>query len=309
MATAFLFPFYNDVFKKTFDSFSKKSLVFNESVASLEKNKFITDGNFDNPYLLNNKNKFLNQIILIASMLETLKKDFSYDIKKNIKYLAGHSLGEFAAVGASQMIPFSNIIDMIAKAETVAKTCISQEIGESIVIFGMDIYKVYELCLVASGNEVCQVACHNNDQTIIVGGHRNAINRLQELCKKYGAKKVVKIQQEFPYHCALMKPVAETINLSLQKITINEPIVPVVFNYNSKIESRPGYVKSLLFSQICNTVLWNDIIQFLDKNKITHFVEIGPSDLLSRISKTIVPKSKFTSINSFEDMQRFVDLS
>ena len=104
-----------------------------------------------------------------------------------------------------------------------------------------------------------------------------------------------------------MRPVAEVINLAMQKISIEGPTIPVVFNYSAKTEKRSGYVKSLLFSQICHTVLWKKSIEYMLKKGVDHFIELGPGQTMTQIIKRISPKSKFTTINTYAAMKEFVD--
>ena len=294
MTKAFIFPSSGLDLESSMQSFCDNSKTFKEYT---QTNKL---------FYQDTEPVFLKHITLINGMLKTLKEDFKYNINKQAKFLAGHSIGEFNTVAASGMVPFQAIFKIIRKAEESAKNCIKKDIFSSIALINTDIYKAYDLCLIASGNEICQVACHNNENIIIVSGHKNAIERLRHLSKKYGVQRIININFELPFHCQLMQPVAETINLAMQKVHINEPKVPVVFNYSAKTEKRPGYVKSLLFSQICHTVLWKDSVDYMLKNGVNHFVEIGPGNYLTQMIQRISPKSTFSNIRTIEEMENFV---
>ena len=296
MKKALIFPSQSINLDSSFENFLNSSSTFT---------KYTTDElNYTHTY---ESLPFIKQTILIAGMLEILRKDFNYQIEDHIQFTAGYSLGEFIAVAATNTIALKAILNMLKKAEDVAIHCIKKEIFASVALIGLDIYKAYDLCLIASGNEVCQVACHNSDKLIIASGHINAIERLKELTLRYGVERVVNINFDFPFHCQLMRPVAEVINMSLQNIEINLPSIPIVFNYSANTETRPGYIKSLLFSQICHTVLWQDSIKFMLDKKIDHFIEFGPGNTLTQINKKIAPNCKFTTINSYNDIKKFVE--
>ena len=114
MTKSLIFPSQGVKLGHYFEDFVSNSQTFSEHI----KNKVVINDNQHSP--------FLKHIILIDGMLEVLKKDFSYDITKHIKLLAGHSLGEFNAVSASGMIPFDTIFDILKKAEQIAKLCIKK---------------------------------------------------------------------------------------------------------------------------------------------------------------------------------------
>jgi [acyl-carrier-protein] S-malonyltransferase len=139
--------------------------------------------------------------------------------------------------------------------------------------------------------EVCQPANFNGGGQIVISGHKGAVARAVELCKKRGAQRVVELPVSAPFHCPLMEPAAERVKVALTRIEIGSLAVPVVANVDAAPNRDRGRVVDLLVRQVTAPVQWEQSIERLATEGVTRAFEVGPGavlrGLVRRIAKDI----------------------
>ena len=119
--------------------------------------------------------------------------------------------------------------------------------------------------------------------------------------------KTIPLKVSAPFHCSLMRPAAEIMKEKINKIKINDPIVPIIYNVTAKPKKQSDEIKNLLIDQIVSTVKWRESIINMSKAGITNFIEVGPGKVLSGMVKRTIKNANCFSINSIADMQKLTN--
>ena len=250
-----------------------------------------------------------NQIALFtvsAAICHVLEHDFNIDITKKASYLAGHSVGEYAALYAGKVIDLKQAVTILKVRQEAMKSSILDGVGGMIAVVNMDIFDAYQIAADASQEEVCQVAIDNCQGQIVVSGHISALKRFIKMAGVHEKSKIFMLDIKYPCHSALMTPVAGQVEECSDDMEFKKPKVPVIFNYTARVENNPDRIKTMITRQIHNQVLWKDTIKFMIKRKVKTIIEIGPGQVLSNITKRINKDIKSYNIAKVDDIEAVV---
>ncbi|SNX60084.1 [Acyl-carrier-protein] S-malonyltransferase [Nitrosomonas ureae] len=204
--------------------------------------------------------------------------------------LAGHSLGEYTALVASEALGFADALSLVRFRAQVMQQAVPEGVGGMAAILGLDDETIKTICrdITNQGDgESLEPANFNSPGQIVIAGHRNAILQGIELAKSKGAKRAIMLPMSIPSHCSLMKPAAESMRLQLQHVTLQAPKIPILHNTDVKPHSDPLIIKEILVQQLINPIHWVDTVRAFVTAEITHVVECGPGKVLSGLNKRI----------------------
>lgn len=197
-------------------------------------------------------------------------------------FLAGHSLGEYAALVAAEALSFE---DGIALVSARGKYMQSAGHGAMAAIVGLEDEVVIDLCAEIAG--VVSPANFNSVGQVVIAGEVAAVDAAIELAKTKGAKIAKKIPVSVPSHCMLMQPAAEKIAEKLESVTIVKPKIPVVHNVDVKMHDEPAKIRDALIQQLISPVRWVETIRWMRAEGVTEFFECGPGKVLTGLNKRI----------------------
>ncbi|RQW83278.1 MAG: ACP S-malonyltransferase, partial [Geobacter sp.] len=169
-------------------------------------------------------------------------------------------------------------------------------------ILGAEPEVVAAVCVEAAQSEVVVPANFNCPGQIVISGHASAVNRVIEIAKDHGIRKVLLLPVSVPSHCSLMAPAGEKLAAVLASISVLPLQVPVVSNVEAKPYSEAERVKDLLVAQISSPVLWEASVKEMIALGVTRVVEVGPGKVLSGLVKKI---DKNLPLNNFDDLAGF----
>ena len=106
-----------------------------------------------------------------------------------------------------------------------------------------------------------------------------------------------------PFHCSLMKEASEKMKDKITNVDFLKPNPVIISNVTAQKEDNVDKIKSLLIDQITSRVRWRESVDYMIKNKVTNFVEIGPGKVLSGLVKKINKNVKISNISSLEDVK------
>jgi [acyl-carrier-protein] S-malonyltransferase len=144
-----------------------------------------------------------------------------------------------------------------------------------------------EICRDAAQGDVVSPANFNSPGQIVIAGTVSAVARAIEIARERGFKRSMLLPVSAPFHCALMKPAAERLNLVLDAVSYDDMLFPVVSNVEATANSEKKRVRDLLVSQVCAPVLWEQSVTAMAAMGVTRFIEIGPGKVLSGLVKRI----------------------
>ena len=202
-------------------------------------------------------------------------------------YLAGHSLGEYTALVAAESMSFSDAIKLVEMRGQFMQRAVPTGQGAMAAILGLDDDLVKEICIEAAKNAVVEAVNFNSPGQVVIAGDIEAVKRATVLAKDKGAKRAMLLPVSVPSHCALMKPAAEQLEITLTSMTIYKPVIPVIHNANVGQGDDDKAIKHLLAQQLHTPVRWVETIQRFSSLGVTNIIECGPGKVLAGLTKRI----------------------
>jgi [acyl-carrier-protein] S-malonyltransferase len=201
--------------------------------------------------------------------------------------LAGHSLGEYAALVAAGALGFSDAIKLVRFRAEAMQAAVPEGIGAMAAILGLDDDTVRAVCAEAAAGEVVEAVNLNSPGQVVIAGNKAAVERAMVLAKAKGAKRALPLPVSVPSHSTLMMPAAEKLLAHLQTITIKAPSIPVLHNTDVMSHAEPDAIRAALAKQLHTPVRWVETVQALKAAGMDCVIECGPGKVLAGLGKRI----------------------
>jgi [acyl-carrier-protein] S-malonyltransferase len=174
--------------------------------------------------------------------------------------------------------------------------------GAMMAILGMTIKEVEDEINLLPDGDMCEIANDNSNSQVVVSGKKMIIETLNQNLKKK-KKKGILLPVSAPFHCSLMIKAAENMKDKIENTNFLKPKPSIISNVTAKEESDVNKIRPLLIDQITSRVRWRESINFMIKEGVEDFLEIGPGKILSGLVKKINREVKILNINSIEDIK------
>jgi [acyl-carrier-protein] S-malonyltransferase len=201
--------------------------------------------------------------------------------------VAGHSLGEYSAHVASGTLTFADAVRTVRNRGKYMQEAVPVGVGAMAAILGMELRKVAEVCKEAAQGEVCAPANINSPQQVVISGNTDAVKRAAKLAGERGAKLAKLLPVSAPFHCSLMKPAQDRLEIDLNAVKMQRPVYPVVCN----VDASPVYdevrAAATLVAQVTGAVKWEQSMCLLIAKGVEIFLEIGPGKVLCGLMRQI----------------------
>jgi [acyl-carrier-protein] S-malonyltransferase len=201
--------------------------------------------------------------------------------------VAGHSLGEYAALVCAGAISFEQALGLVAARARCMQEAVPEGAGAMAAILGLDDEKVREVCDQAGQGEVVEPANFNAPGQVVIAGVTGAVNRAVELARERGAKRAVLLPVSVPAHCACMRIAAETFAGRLDAVPFSNAEIPVVQNVDARARTNGEEIKQALLQQLYSPVYWVDCVKTLRAAGIGTVLECGPGKILTALVRRI----------------------
>jgi len=222
--------------------------------------------------------------------------------------LAGHSLGEYAALVAAEVLIFEDALKLVIERSKLMQSAVPKGEGGIAAIIGLDEKNIKHICSKISLNpdDLVSPANLNSINQIVISGTKEGISKAIEECKSSGAKRAIPLPMSVPAHCELMKDAADKFASFVDEVRFSDPKIPVIQNVDSNIETDPEIIKTKLIKQIYKPVRWLDTINSMLKMEVNTIIECGPSKVLCGLIKRISPGTQTIDLDSYDN---YIDLS
>ena len=238
---------------------------------------------------------FLHSVVL-SSIIRTLQFDA----------VAGHSVGEYAALVAAGAVQFYEAVNMVRiRGKAMTKAGIENP-GTMAAIIGLGKEKVIEICNTASLVSIVQPANFNSPGQIVISGSIEGVKKAMEICKAGGAKLVKELTVSGAFHSPLMESAKVDLKESIDKTNFYDARIPVYTNVTAKPTKDKNEFKKQLIEQITSPVPWEEIINNMVSDGISEFYEIGPGKVLQGLIKRINPDVKCFGIDKYSDVEKYL---
>lgn len=212
--------------------------------------------------------------------------------------VAGHSLGEYAALVYSGALAFADAVRLVHLRGTFMQDAVPEGQGAMAAIIGLEGKTVADTCKEASpdDSDACQPANFNGAGQVVIAGHKGAVERAMKMAKEKGAKIVKALPVSAPFHSALMAPAAYKLAQALIDVPLTEMKVPVVANVTAEPYRDSAQTKALLSRQVTGSVRWEESVRALVGLGVTTAYEVGPGNVLRGLVRRIAPTITFLDL-------------
>lgn len=302
MTTAFIFPGQGSQFigmgKDLAESYPAAKATFDEVDEALGQklSALMFDGDEADLSMTENTQPALMAVSM--AVVNVLKAE-GVELDKACAFMAGHSLGEYAALTAAGTLSLSDCAKLLKRRGQAMQRAVPVGVGSMAAILGLEFDQVKSIAeqatTQAGDGQTCEAANDNSVGQVVVSGNKQAVEIAVELATEAGAKRAVILPVSAPFHCSLMQPAADEMKEALANATFNAPIVPIVANVTAQSENDADVLRGLLVDQITGMVRWRESVLWMGENGVTNMVELGAGKVLSglirRINKDIACES------------------
>jgi len=310
MSLAFIFPGQGSqaigMGAELAEAFATAREVFQEVDDALNQKlfKLMKEGPEADLTLTENAQPALMAVSLAVS--RTLEKEFGVAIEK-AAFVAGHSLGEYAALAAAGAISLSDTARLLKLRGQAMQRAVPVGAGAMASLIGPRTDVALAEAAAAAGAEVgvCVVANDNNNGNVVISGDRAGVDRAIEKAKELGAR-AIPLNVSAPFHCPLMQPAADEMAEALSTATIIAPRAPLVANVTARPTLDPEAIRRMLVEQVTGRVRWRESMDWMaTEGGVTRFAEAGSGKVLSGMAKRIAPDAEATPLNTPADLEAF----
>jgi [acyl-carrier-protein] S-malonyltransferase len=305
MAIAFTFPGQGSqavgMGKELADSFPEAAAVFAEVDEALgEKlSDIIWNGPEETLTLTANAQPALMAVsIAVMRVLEAR----GLDLKKQVSFVAGHSLGEYSALCAAGTFSLADTARLLRIRGNAMQAAVPAGLGAMAAIIGLEHADVEAVCTLAKTLGACQIANDNGGGQIVISGEKAAVEKAAALATEKGAKRAILLPVSAPFHSTLMAPAADAMRAALAGVSMNAPVVPLIANVRAAPVSDAGEIAGLLVEQVTGQVRWRETVEWFAANNITTLYEIGAGKVLTGLARRIDKSVTGIAVNTPADI-------
>ena len=285
-------------FYKKFDSV-KKTFEIVDKTLGFSLTNIILDGPEAELKLTKNTQPAI--MIVGVCIFNVLNQEFDFNLNK-AKFFAGHSLGEYTALVCSGSLTVERAAYLLHERGKSMQDAVPAGQGGMMAILGVTVSEVEKEINLLPKKEICEIANDNSNGQIVVSGEKKVIEILNENLRKK-KKKGILLPVSAPFHCSLMKSAAEKMKDKIENTNFLKPKPNIISNVTAKEEMDVNRIKPLLIDQITSRVRWKESVDYMIKQGVKDFLEIGPGKVLSGLVKKINRDVKISNINSIEDIK------
>jgi len=237
------------------------------------------------------------------AVMRVLEREFGFSLRDKVRYVAGHSLGEYSALAAAGAFSLADTARLLKLRGQAMQAAVPVGQGAMAALLGVGLDVAQTVAAEAAQGDVCQVANDNEPSQVVLSGHKSAIDRVAEVGKAHGVRRAIPLPVSAPFHCELMQPAADAMAEALSRIEIKPPVVPVIANVLAAPVNDPAEIRNLLVEQVTGTVRWRETVSYMTANGISEVYEIGAGKVLAGLCGRIDKSIKAMSVGTPTDVE------
>lgn len=223
-------------------------------------------------------------------------------------FLAGHSVGEYAAITAAGCIDFATGVKLVALRGKLMASAVEPGVGGMAALLGMDDADVDAICKeLTTDDGVVEAVNFNSPGQVVISGHLKALENACVVAKEKGARKAMLLPVSVPNHSSLMQPARVELAEAIASAGIVAPKIPVVQNAEAKVLNGIAAITASLQLHVTNPVYWTDSIRYLSDKGVTELVELGPGKVLAGLCKRIDKSLTTHAIESLGAVEKLIE--
>ena len=293
--------------KEIYDACPEAREVFHQAdrILGFELSALCFDGPAD---LLNLTENAQPAILTVSVALLRVLERRKPSLWERVRFVAGHSLGEYTAIVSADSVPFGEVLVLVRERGLQMRRAGEAGRGGMLAIVGLDESQVQDICREvmdardgsAGEPEGAWVANHNTPSQIVVSGTYDALEKVEHLAQARGARRVVRLAVSVASHSPLMAPATEELGRLVNRAEVRPPRIPVVGNVNGVPLTSPVEIRNDLVQQLSSQVRWVESIHTILSQGVSDFIEVGPGRVLSGLIRRIDRSARVLSLDDRE---------
>ena len=236
------------------------------------------------------------------AVVRVLEAERGMTVANTAAYIAGHSLGEYSALAAAGTFSLADAARLLKIRGQAMQKATPVGTGAMAALLGLDFAEAAAVAAEAAQGDVCQAANDNTAGQVVISGHKAAVERALDIAKAHGAKRAIMLSVSAPFHCALMQPAADAMAEALATVSMKAPLVPLIANVVAGPIADPLLIRQKLVEQVTGTVRWRECVDFMAKQGVTRFYELGAGKVLTGLLKKNAPEAQGFAIGTPEEI-------
>jgi [acyl-carrier-protein] S-malonyltransferase len=234
--------------------------------------------------------------------IAALREGFDLDVGRATS-VAGHSLGEYAALAAAGSIRLEDCARILRLRGNAMQAAVPAGEGGMAALLGATPDQAAALCEIAHAEGICEIANDNAPGQIVLSGSKAAIEAACAAAREAGVKKAVPLPVSAPFHCSMMQPAADAMAAALAEIEICAPCVPLIANVTAGAETDAECIRANLVAQVTGQVRWRESVLFMHEEGVRLTVEAGAGRVLSVMNRRTVKDVEGLTMGTPEDVE------
>lgn len=280
-----------------YDRYPSARAVFCEADASLGFS--LSDLCFQGPAEELTKTHNVQPAILVASIacLEALREAAATDLPSP-SFVAGHSLGEYTALVVAGVLSLADAVLLVRERGRLMYEAGLKNPGSMLAVIGLDEETVKHISL-HSEVEISNINCPGQ---IVLSGAAQALAEADKLARERGARALIPLKVSGAFHSALMEPVIDEFSRVVSGFKFQPPVIPVISNVTAQPLTDINSIREELVKQLRNCIQWQGSVEYMTRNGVNAFYEIGPGRVLSGLIRRVNSEVQTYNISGVEDI-------
>jgi len=222
-------------------------------------------------------------------------------------FVAGHSLGEYSALVAAGSLDFSTAVKLVRQRGRYMQEAVPAGEGAMAAILGLSAADVGEVCKKAAAGEIVSTANLNSPEQTVVAGNAAAVKRAVEIASQSGAKRAVVLAVSAPFHCSLLAPAQQRLEVDLRAAAFGPLRFPLITNVDAEEVVSGEEAREALIRQVTLPVRWHESVREMIDRGANIFVEVGPGKVLSGLLRQIDRSVRCLNVEDSASLRSTID--
>ena len=236
------------------------------------------------------------------SIFSIIKEIYRDRFCNKISFMAGHSLGEYTALTASEVIKIDECSKLLKLRGKYMQNSYPENESVMLAIIGLSIEKIESILQKMENKRIFEVANHNGISQVVLSLKKDNISEVSTTLNNNGAKKIIQLNVSAGFHSSFMELASRNMTEEIDKLLFDDSKYPIVSNYNADATQKSSDILYNLKQQMTNKVRWVDIVKFFEKNNVKNIIEIGPNKVLNGLNKRISNNFTFTNVSNIKEL-------
>ncbi len=242
-------------------------------------------------------------VAVSLAVVRVLERDGGLRLAEKARFVAGHSMGEYSALGATGALSVADAVRLVKRRGRAMQEAVPVGEGAMAALIGLDLEAARQVAEAAAQGEVCVPANDNAPGQVVVSGHRSAVERAVEIAPDKGARRAVMLPVSAPFHCPLMAPAADVMAEALAEVTMLPPSLALVANVTAAPVAEPETIRSLLVQQVTAMVRWRESVLRMKEEGVETLVELGAGKVLGGLIRRIDRELKAVAVGTPDEIE------